>query len=426
AERIGTDPYAFDPLGGDDAPGEEQLLDDAELAEIRRELRKEPQVRAALDRLWPILTPQQLLSDLYACAERLATAAPQLTEEERQLLWRAAGDGWTPADVPLLDEAAELLGWDDRDEAARAEHHRRARIAYAEGALEIAFGSRSIDVEDEENPEVLSATDLLDAELLAERHEERVHLTAAERAAADRTWTFGHIVVDEAQELSPMAWRLLMRRCPSRSMTVVGDMAQTGALGVAASWREIFEPYVGDRWRLAELTVSYRTPAEIMALANRLLARIDPSVEPPRAVRETGVPPWQRSVDPASLAQRLVEAVRDEVVEVDGGRLGVIVPAGRLDELGRAVRAALPAAAVGENAELTSPVVVLTVGQAKGLEFDSVVVADPGRIVSESPRGLSDLYVALTRATQRLGVLYPGGQADLSRLAPIRDASMAG
>ena len=421
AERIGTDPFAFDPLGGDDAPGEEVVFDEAELAEIRRELRQEPEVRAALDWLWPILTPQQLLTDLFASAERLAAAAPHLSAEERQLLLRDPGEGWSPADVPLLDEAAELLGVDDRAEAARAERERRERIEYAQGALDIAFGSRPIDVEDEADPEILAATDLLDAERLAERHEEREHLTAAERAAADRSWTFGHIIVDEAQELSPMAWRLLMRRCPSRSMTVVGDITQTGALGGATSWQQVFAPYVGDRWRLAELTVNYRTPAEVMALAGRVLARIDPSAEPPRAVRETGVAPWHEGVDPAHLTQRLVEVVRREAAEVGPGRLGVIVPIGLAEEVGRAVSAELPETAIGDNPELTSPVVVLTVAQAKGLEFDSVVVVDPERIVAESPRGLNDLYVALTRATQRLGVLYPGERAPTLDLPETAD-----
>jgi DNA helicase IV len=418
AERIGADPFAYDPLGGDDAPGEEQLLNEAELAEIRRELRAEPEVQAALDALWPILTPQRLLADLFTSAERLATAAPQFTEEERQLLLRDRGDDWSPADVPLLDEAAELLGVDDRAEAERAARRRQAQIEYAEGALEIAYGSRSIDVEDEADPEVLAATDLLDAERLAERHEEREFLTAAERAAADRAWAFGHIIVDEAQELSPMAWRLLMRRCPSRSMTVVGDMAQLGALGNATSWRQVFEPYVGDRLRLAELTVSYRTPAEIMALAERVLAKIDPAVQPPRAVRATGVAPWHQGVEPAHLAERLVETVQREAAEVGAGRLGVIVPAGLADELGAAVSSALPETAIGDHPELTSPIVVLTVAQAKGLEFDSVIVVDPERIVAESPRGLNDLYVALTRATQRLGVLYPGDRAPTLDLPP--------
>ncbi|WP_405116324.1 AAA family ATPase [Micromonospora sp. NBC_01405] len=396
ADRIGAD-----PLGG------ENLLDEADVAEIRRELREEPEVRAALDRLWPVLTPQRLLTDLYADPDRIAAAAPELTDAERALLRREPG-GWTPADVPLLDEAAELLGEDDRTAAARRQRIRAFQREYAEGVLEIARGSRSIDVEDEaEGGEILGVTDLLDADQLLERQEESDGLTAAQRAAADRGWAFGHVIVDEAQELSPMAWRLLMRRCPSRSMTIVGDVAQTGALAGTPSWADALEPYVAQRWRLEELTVSYRTPAEIMAVAAEVLTKIDPHLLPPRSVRESGVPPWDRRVAEDALPRELTGAAVAEAAGLADGRLGVIVPAGRVDELGAALVAALPEAAVGEHPELESRVVVLTVGQAKGLEFDSVLVVDPERIVAESPRGHSDLYVALTRATQRLGILRP-------------------
>ncbi|MFD1321035.1 HelD family protein [Micromonospora sonneratiae] len=397
AERIGAD-----PLGG------ENLLEEADLAEIRRELREEPEVLAVLDWLWPVLSPQQLVAGLYASDDRLATAAPELTEEERQLLRREPWGGWTPADVPLLDEAAELLGADNRDGQVRAEQLRQQQIEYAEGVLDIAEGSRSIDLEDEEEGEILSVTDLLGADTLADRQEDGERLTTAQRAAADRTWAFGHVIVDEAQELSPMAWRLLMRRSPSRSMTLVGDVAQTGALAGASSWQQTLEPYVDDRWRLEELTVSYRTPAEIMAVAADVLAEIDPSLTPPRSVRNTGVEPWDLRVEQAEFAGQLIAAVRREAAQVGEGRVGVIVPDGLVDDLGRAVTAELPEVAVGEHAELTSQVVLLTVAQAKGLEFDSVVVVEPDRIVAESPRGRNDLYVALTRATQRLGVLRTG------------------
>ncbi|MFC5923283.1 HelD family protein [Micromonospora vulcania] len=398
AERIGAD-----PLGGDN------LLDEADRAEIRRELRDEPEVRATLDQLWPVLTPQRLLADLYADPDRIAAAAPMFTDEERALLRREPG-GWTPADVPLLDEAAELLGEDERAAAARRERIRSLEREYAEGVLEIARGSRSIDVEDEaEGGEILGVTDLIDADRLLERQEEADRLTTAQRAAADRTWAFGHVIVDEAQELSPMAWRLLMRRCPSRSMTIVGDVAQTGALTGTPSWADALAPYVAQRWRLTELTVSYRTPAEIMAVAADVLAEIDPALRPPRSVRESGVPPWDRAVPDAELAAELVAAATREAAGLAEGRLGVIVPAGRVDALGAALTAALPEAAVGDHPELESRVVVLTVAQAKGLEFDSVLVVDPERMVAESPRGRSDLYVALTRATQRLGILRPLG-----------------
>ena len=152
----------------------------------------------------------------------------------------------------------------------------------------------------------------------------------------------------------------------------------------------------------------------------QLLAGIDPALRPPRAVRDAGVPPEVRAMPPERFAAELADVAKRELAEVGGavegaagGRVGVIVPVTRADELGRAVTEAVAEAAVGDRPDLREPVVVLTVRQAKGLEFDAVVVADPERIAAESPRGRSDLYVALTRSTARLTVLHPGTDADL-------------
>ncbi|MEQ0557791.1 ATP-binding domain-containing protein [Amycolatopsis sp. NEAU-NG30] len=368
----------------------DDLLDGQDFADIRAELAADENVAAALDELWPVLTPEGVLDDLFADRERLDSAAGKLlSPADRDLLESGRDARWTPADVPLLDELAELIGVDDTE--ARIERKRREREerAYAEGVLDILEQDEEIIDE-----ELLRVSDVLDAELFAERQQARSELTAAQRAAQDRTWTFGHVIVDEAQELSAMDWRLLMRRSPNRSMTLVGDVAQTGAAGGARSWGEVLSPYVEDRWRLEELTVNYRTPAEIMAVAARVLAEVSPSLSAPASVRETGVPPW--SVRPASLSAELPGLVDAELSAVDGGTVAVLVPAGRLD----AVSALLP----GRGERLS----VLTVERAKGLEFDSVVLVAPDEVVAGSPRGLNDLYVALTRATRRLGVVVTG------------------
>jgi DNA helicase IV len=401
AERIGAD-----PLGGDN------LLSEADLAETRRELREDIDVQRALFDFWPVLTPRQVLRDLLSDADRLASAAPELTAGERALLLRSREARWTPADVPLLDELAELLGVDDTLKARAAAQERREAIEYAEGVLEIVEGSRSLDFEDQEE-EILSAIDVVDAGAFVERHEVLDTRTAAERAAADRTWVFGHVIVDEAQELSPMAWRLLMRRCPSRSMTVVGDVAQTSELAGTTTWDQVFEPYVAQRWSMVELTVNYRTPAEVMAVAADVLAAVDPALQPPRSVRSAGVGPWSLRVPRAALAAEVIAAVRLEAAEAGDGRVGVLVPEALEQVLGPALVEAVPGAAVGEQPDLLNQVVLMTVRQAKGLEFDAVIVVEPAEIIAESPRGLSDLYVAVTRATRRLGVLHT---ADLPKV----------
>jgi DNA helicase IV len=369
AARVGADPFTGS-----------NLLARGDVAEIRRELAEDPTIRFALDELWPVLTPQRLLADLFADPDLLDSAAPMLTPAERTLLYRLPEGGFSAADAPLLDEAAELLGEDDRAARAEAARVRRERLAWAQGVLDLTEGSRSTDAEDNWD-DVLSASDIVTAELLAGRHEERDPRSTAEKAAADRRWAFGHVIVDEAQELSAMAWRALMRRCQSRSMTIVGDLAQTGDPAGARSWGEVLSPFVAERWRAAELTVSYRTPAEIMAVAARILARIDPTLPAPRAVRATGVAPRLVTIDEVS-------AVLTE-------------------ELSRPGTVALITS--GERPEPRPGLSVLGVHEAKGLEFDAVLVVDPDAIVAASPRGLSDLYVALTRPTQRLTVAVPAG-----------------
>jgi DNA helicase IV len=214
--------------------------------------------------------------------------------------------------------------------------------------------------------------------------------------------------VDEAQELSAMAWRMVMRRIPTRSLTVVGDVAQRGSAAGARSWAQMLDPYVRGRWREELLTVNYRTPAEIMAVAADVLTSVAPGEQPPESVREEGVLP--RAVRGLDQVASVVAAERDDMA--DAGRLAVIVPPARLAELARA----LPAAVPGDRPEvLDSPVALLTVGQAKGLEFDRVVLVDPAGILAQSAAGGHDLYVALTRSTHRLTVVY---DADLP--VPLR------
>jgi DNA helicase IV len=267
----------------------------------------------------------------------------------------------------------------------------------------------------------------IDPELLAERYAgEATVLSVAERARLDRTWEFGHVIVDEAQELSPMAWRVLFRRCPSRSMTVVGDLAQTGASWGPASWAELFDRHAPGRWRRAELTVNYRTPAEIMEVATAVLATAAPGVVPPRSMREEGVPPWAVRTAPDEIVEVVAEAVRSELAAIGDGRLAVITPAAEAEGLARALAAALPEATVGDRtAPLDGLVAVLGVAETKGLEFDGVIVVEPSVIVEESDRGMSDLYVALTRATRRLAVVHtqplPKEMEGLREGSPARD-----
>ncbi|WP_291418861.1 helicase [Actinophytocola sp.] len=371
---------AVDRIGGDwlDAREVPELGSDL-VVDVRSELSRSRALSVAVNQLWPRLTPYGLLVELYGSPDRLAVACDGiLSDDERDALHREAGSEWTVSDVPLLDESVELLGPLTRDDGA-AERIRRAERRYAREVLDI------LDTEEDPDGEVLRAVDLIDSESLAERHEERDHRSLAERASADREWTYGHVVVDEAQELSAMDWRIVMRRCPSRSMTIVGDLAQRESPAGAQSWASMLEEYVPSRWTYRRLTINYRMPAEIMAVAAQVLAEMDPSLQPPKSVRDGGVAPWSRRCPPDLLESTVAEAVRAEAAQVPTGTVAVIAPEGL-------------------TLEVDHPVV--TPREAKGLEYDAVVIVEPHRILAAEPSGAADLYVALTRATQRLAVIH--------------------
>ena len=363
ADRTGDSPYR---PGLADPRGQQGM--GAAAGRPARRARRQRAFTAAVDELWPILTPEIAAGELYSSPERLRAAGADAA------LLRADGDAWTVSDVPLLDELVDLLG---RDKPAddSAERERKAEAEYAAGVLDLMV-SREDLMADEDH---LLATDLLYAEDLADRFVERDTRELAERAAADRDWTYRHVVVDEAQELSEMDWRVLMRRCPSRSFTVVGDLAQRRSAAGATSWDTMLEPYVPGRWVYRSLSVNYRTPAEIMSVAAALLAEFAPDVQPPESVRATGVQPWSRQ----SHRRRIT--LCDRRIRPRGGR-----------------RAKAPAWSS------VRPVCRVRCHRRKPRAWNSTRCWWWSRSGSSptGPRGAAELYVALTRATQRLGVLH--------------------
>ena len=378
-------------------------------ADLLAELRGELDVRREVNLLWMPLTAQGLVADLFARPDRLAAAAAGILDRaEQRLLFREKGAPWTAADVPLLDEAAELIG---EDVAALARREARTAEAARERSESLEFAQRVLEQSGEAYP-MMTPT----AEMLADRFEAVDGTrTLAERAGEDRTWAFGHAVVDEAQELSPMQWRLLVRRVPTRSMTVVGDVAQTGSAAGASAWGDVLDVVADGRWRLEELSVNYRTPAEIMDVAIALLEAYGVPVKPPRSAREaTWAPAAVRMEgrEPEVVTAAVLSALRADDEVIQGGRLAVVTPRSGYEYLAAAVSAAFAG-----GGELAERVDVLGVDEVKGLEFDGVVVVDPQAVVAAGPRGVNDLYVALTRPTQRLTVLHHGSlPAGLDRL----------
>ena len=361
-------------------------MDDSDLPMLREDLRASEDVRVALNTAWLPLTPQKLVQDLFARPQWREQLMPRSTEAERALLARERDAEFTISDIPLLDEAAEHLG----------------EYSVADAALKReAKQQRKRDVENAERAiENMQVNGMVHAKDLADNFTEvGYRATTAERAAADRAWTYGHVVVDEAQELSPMQWRLLLRRGPARSFTIVGDIAQAASSAAASTWKDALATLLNgspeaDRWRLEELTVNYRTPSQIAAAAESMAIAHGLNVTPSRAVRSSE---W-----PIETVDDACEAVRRDRTIGTGGTLAVVVLESELAELGDRLTAEF-GSQVGIGAiGLTRDIAVITPQEAKGLEFDSVVVVEPAAILAASARGAGALYVAMTRATQRL------------------------
>jgi DNA helicase IV len=321
------------------------------IEELHAELRGDPAFKMILDRMWPRLSPGELLNDLFGVPQLARSAGRDILSardiaalhRERKPDWREVD--WTAADIALLDEAHARLG------------HRRRSVASPKFA---------------------------GAELFRE---------------------YGHIVVDEAQDLSPMQLRMLGRRSMSGSMTVVGDIAQATGPWAPRHWDEVLAHLPNRRGtRVAELRVNYRTPAEIMDLACRVLAAAAPHVPLPTSARSTGAHPRIVAVAPTALGSSVADAVAAQRAAQAGGTTAVICAPSHVSELDEALIAAGVNFGEATRRGLQSDVTLVSVDLAKGLEFDSVIVIEPARIARET--NLRALYVALTRATKRLTVIH--------------------
>ena len=364
-------------------------IDPDDLRTWMSEIRDSVDARRAINLAWmPTQAPAFLRKlwsrpDLLAQANRKAGAP--LSVEDLSLLYRAQDEPLTISDIPLIDELEELLGTLDLASAQkrRAEEQREKE-------------------ERERANEALKATGLgggiVTADMLMRQTQEAPSVRPlAERARADRSWTYGHIVIDEAQDLSPMAWRCLLRRCPSRSMTVVGDLDQKRGHRRPHSWKQALGPAARAFSEEFVLSISYRTPRALTRIAQAVMAQHGtPVLYPMEAVRD--VPncyqvSYTHKDTLKECVSQVVSTLEERLDREEGegkGRICVIVP----DD-----QAQLWHADESGASALDQRVSYLTAAGSKGLEFDSVVVVEPGEILEQ---GSGDLFVALTRATHDL------------------------
>ena len=381
--------------------------DQAELNRAMSLLRMNEQVRKTLNLCWLPMTAPWLIDQLFAHPERLKSLAGWMTDDDLATLARPKGSLLTRSDIPLLDEAMDLLGPDPKTVAKQsaANARRVAEEQYAKDTLAATGLGQGI----------VSSQMLLD-----QMNGDDGELTA-QRAAADREWTYGHIVVDEAQELTAMDWRMLIRRCPSRSFTIVGDVAQTSALAGTRRWDKTMNRLFGEgHWDLNELTINYRNPQEVSDLASRFAQNEGLYISTVNAVRALPDSVSRHVVDDMkallTVTSNQAAQLANHFVSADGtGRIAIICPDDLIKPVREAVRHRLSSLMAPseyqrliDQPEWDEQISVCGTEMVKGLEFDAVIVIEPGRIEDDAPSRLvaaSDLYVATTRPTQKLVIV---------------------
>jgi DNA helicase IV len=317
--------------------------------EVRSGVRSLPEVREALERMWPVLTPAELLHDLFGSTGLLRLASEDVLEErEYKALYRPRSETvhdvrWSQADIALLDDAREVLG---------PKPGKNGKI-------------------DE----------------------------------SDEIRTYGHIVIDEVQDLTPMQLKMATRRSLNGSMTVVGDLAQATGPTAPDDWTDVLQHLPARKpARVNGLSVGYRIPSQIMELANRVMAAATPSLRAPESVR------MGDSVPRVIRADDLVRGVVDEVAHLRGdlasGSVAVVAPDDLCDPISEALQERGLDHGRAASSGLDQSLTVVPVSVVKGLELDAVVVVEPSQIVRGQEHGLRALYVALTRSTQRLSIVH--------------------
>ncbi|WP_124055011.1 HelD family protein [Arcanobacterium ihumii] len=356
----------------------------------------DPDARRLINLHWLPTSPQWLLEHIFKWPQLLKQVAPELNNYEREVLQRQPGDGFTKADIPLLDEISELVGdfyTDDQRQHLAQQDAENTRLSQY---MEQTMSSMGL------------GGGIVNSGHLAQRWADAGSSdTLADRAASDRSWTYGHVVVDEAQELSPMQWRMLGRRNPSRSMTIVGDLDQRPEGAPAGGWEKALGQ-LAENHRVERLTVSYRTPASILNRASIAMKSAGFPVRPIRAARD--LPNSFEFVESThdSIATDLEKIINREVAALNEkygeglGTIAVISSVSQRSDLANQFQNVTHSIADTidvKGTDITGRIHLVDARIAKGLEYDVVILLEPNDILDDGP---GDLYVAMTRTTSKL------------------------
>jgi hypothetical protein len=359
-----ADEWGDEPSGDDfDAYGiSREDADDR----LRQALSTDRELQRAFDGAWPLLSAPQLIARFWSSPEYLRACAPWLGESDVAALQRSDPRAWTISDLPLLDAARQRLG-DPEAERVRRRHE----------AAAAADRARMSEVVDD-----LIATDDSEMKVMSMLRGQDLRAALVDESALPSVdpdvlaGPFAHIVVDEAQELTDAQWQMLLIRCPSRSFTIVGDRAQARH-GFLESWPERLRRVGLAEATVASLNLNYRTPIEVMSAAEPEIRAVIPDANVPTSVRSSGIPVMHgHTAELPSILERWLAAGEEGVACVIGD----------------------------PSFTATARVRSLTAEQAKGLEFDLVVLVDPDGF-GDGIEGAVDRYVAMTRATQQLVLL---------------------
>ena len=384
----------------EEAAGGQISGDDAEF--VKEQIRENAQVRLALNLSWLPLSARWLLDDLFSKPAKLRSLAAWMSEEEVQSLMREKGKV-SEGDIPLLDTAMDLLG--EEEVRKKGPSASRADKEFAKSTMAM-FGV---------SPSLVSASDLLSSLSPSEQK------SVVEQAALDRKWQFGHIIVDEAQELTAMQWRMLRKRSASKSFTIVGDVAQTSSLAGTRSWKKSLSPVFGRDWTLCPLEIDYRNPREVVEEASQFAKKEGLNSEDIKAVRsvEGSLEKVESEDIEKEAVSKLVECAK-KFIHSSMGTVALITEKKDVEKMSARVNAALEKEfGKAEADRLTrngwkSQIAVRGTEEIKGIEYDAVVLMDPPEPEGEGEErkiAASRLYIAMTRPTQKLVIVKKKNRA---------------